>query len=187
MEYKNASLQKQENFSICCLRDLKARTYIDSLLMFDLIFFITSLTINMLITMTKALGTIPDHTIIYQVTFWMLFSINIPGFLLALILKGSWKRWLQKQKTKKFRVYFYYRGIWAILSCLICLSILIFGYLDLESNHKENDLAEIKFVQISIAFCFMYFGYSGFTMLNNSDFMASWFSLIEKDIEFYYE
>lgn len=174
-------------FKICCLRNLKPRAFIDSLLIFDIIFFISSLTINLLITLTEALGAIPDHTILYQVTFYILFIINILGFILAGSLKGAWKRWLQKQKTKKFRVYFYYRWIWSIACLLICLIILIFGIFDLRADHGENDFEEIKFVRISITFCFVYFGYCGFTLMNNGQFMEAWFKLIEKDIDFYYE
>lgn len=185
---ENSPPDAKVSHNLCfCYVKLYSQPYLNTVCLIDMIFYLLTLTFNLTWLIidiaggTKTIGT--QNNLTFHLFFGIIMFGNAIILAYAIHFKLHWRQYNSQVKNGYFKGYFYFRSIWALLSVLVCLILLI--YL-LTRNTTTNPEEFNKFRRISNLFSILYVLYSAFIISSSSEFKNAWYSLLSKDIDFYY-
>lgn len=178
----------ESNYLLCCFFRLYNNSLLNTICLIDMLFYLVALTFNLTWTLfevinnREALGSngVPLH-ILYSV----IMAFNVAVLIYSIHFKLKYRKYNMLVRNTYFEVYYYLRICWGLLSC--SLSIAIFVLL-LTAHVDQHRFSHFKqFFRISNIFSLLYLLYAIFCFSSSPGFKKSWYAMLAKDINFYFE
>ena len=176
------------NYLICCYFRLYNSSLLKTICLIDMIFYIMALTFNVtwslfeVIDNSQAFG---GRATILHILYGGIMFMNVVVLLYAIHFKFKYRKYNMLVKNGYFEWYYYLRIVWGLLSS--CIAVAVFATLVTMKVDVKQYPNFPRFYRISNIFSLSYLIYSAFCFSSSPGFKKSWYQMLSKDINFYFE
>lgn len=180
---------KETSHLICCYFRLKHNSLLRTICLIDILFYTITLTFNLTWTLFEFVGktsaALGPIEVPLHILYGTIILFNAILLVYSIHFKINYRKYNMLVRNKYFEVYFYLRILWGIMSCCVFFTIFI---LLLTAKTDQAQFPHFKqYVRISNIFSLLYVIYAVFCFSSSPGFKQSWYGMLLKDIDFYFE
>ena len=185
---KNQPPSGESNHLICCYFRLANSSLLNTICLIDMLFYLVALTFNLTWTLFEVFrtdGALGANELPLHILYATIMILNVLVLGYSIHFKLKFRKYNMLVRNTYFEVYYYLRIVWGLLSC--CFLLAIFILLLTATVDQQRFLHFKQFFKISNIFSLLYVLYSVFCFSSSRGFKKSWYGMLNKDINFYFE
>ena len=177
------------NFLVCCFFRLYNSSLLNAVCLIDMIFFLITLSFNLVWALLEIFGkskSVNTDSLVMEIGYGLIMFGNVLTLVYAIHFKVNFRKYNMLVKNWYFKGYYYLRIVWGVFGSLLAVTILIYLNFYVQRTQGQSSAESKRFMRISNMFSVVYLVYSVFCFSSSKGFRRSWYSMLSKDIDFYF-